>query len=452
MPAPGSGARPRPRLLSVDPTNSRYFTDGSGRAVYLAGSQTWATLQERRMAATPLFDYEAWLDFLHAHHHNFFRLWTWEHGWGMQFTREEIRYTPYWYRRTGPGVALDGRPRFDLEQPNDYLYARLRERVRMAADAGLYVAVMLFQGFSVDKTRPALNRIGGRNAYLGHPFHPDNNVNGIDGAPDGSGTGHQIHTLDVPAITAYQERYVARVVDTLNDFDNVLWEISNETHAGSVAWQYHMIDFIRTCERSKPKQHLIGMSGSPVRNEDLYASSADWIAVTREPGQPPGATPAPTDGSKIAFADADHIGPSVTDPLWVWRCMLNGYHFVIMDFYMDARAGSPRMPVTHWESIRRTVGFSCLVAGACDLRHMQPAPQLASSGYCLANPGVEYLVYLDEQPQVEIDLTATEAPLTLRWFDLETGSFTSGESVEPGARVTLTADPVSRQIAHARAD
>ncbi len=32
--------------LRIHPTNPRYFTDGSGKAVYLTGSHTWSSLQD----------------------------------------------------------------------------------------------------------------------------------------------------------------------------------------------------------------------------------------------------------------------------------------------------------------------------------------------------------------------------------------------------------------------
>ena len=44
-----------------------------------------------------------------------------------------------------------------------------------------------------------------------------NNINGVDGDPNGSGTGRQVHTLDNPEVTALQERYVRKVIDKLND-------------------------------------------------------------------------------------------------------------------------------------------------------------------------------------------------------------------------------------------
>jgi len=45
-----------------------------------------------------------------------------------------------------------------------------------------------------------------------------------------------------------QEAYVRKVVDTVNEFDDVLFEISNESRPESCAWQYHMIKFIKNYE------------------------------------------------------------------------------------------------------------------------------------------------------------------------------------------------------------
>ena len=83
--------------LRAHPDNPLYFTNGSGRAIWLTGSHTWATFQERGVAGqTPDFDYDAWLDFMARNGHNFLRLWRWEHAQWMQFVPAEtlIRYEP----------------------------------------------------------------------------------------------------------------------------------------------------------------------------------------------------------------------------------------------------------------------------------------------------------------------------------------------------------------------
>ena len=104
----GFTRQPASEPLRIHPDNWRYFTDGSGKAIYLTGSHTWAALHERRLEETPVFDYPAWLDFMEKHNHNFLRLWAWEHAAWMQFTDRKILYYPNRYPRTGPGEALDG--------------------------------------------------------------------------------------------------------------------------------------------------------------------------------------------------------------------------------------------------------------------------------------------------------------------------------------------------------
>jgi len=410
--------------LTVCRENPRYFADASGRPVYLTGSHTWATLHERLLEETPVFDYTAWLDFLEANGHNFLRLWAWEHAAWMQFTDRKVKYGPNRYRRTGPGTALDGGPKFDLTKLNDDLFGRLRSRVVAAGERGIYVAVMLFQGFSLDKRGKDKT---GNNAYDGHPMNRQNNVNGIDGDPDGSGTGHQVHTLDVPEITALQEAFVRRVVDTLNDLDHVLWEISNESHAESVAWQYHMIDEIHGYEGGKPKQHPVGMTGSPIRSPELFASPAEWVSPV---GKAYREDPPEGDGRKVVIFDTDHTGPNNADPRCPWRCLTRGLSFITMDSYMDARFGSPASPVAEWDGIRRQMGYSRAFAERMDLRTAVPHGELASTGFCLADPGREYLVYAPDGGSVTLDLSEASGDLACEWFSPAEGRSTRG----PGAR------------------
>ena len=124
---------------------------------------------------------------------------------------------PSW-ARTGPGDAKDGKPRFDLERFDDAFFARLRDRVVAAGEAGIYVGVLLFDGWALHLS-PAPDHIEG------HPFHARNNVNGVSA---GSIDDLQVLPLDA-RVRSVQEAFIAKVVDTLHDLPNVLWEVSNES-------------------------------------------------------------------------------------------------------------------------------------------------------------------------------------------------------------------------------
>jgi hypothetical protein len=218
QPAPATGP------LRVHPANPRYFTDGSGRAVYLTGSHPWNNLQD--MGATtppPAFDFSAYLDFLEKHGHNFVRLWRFEltewTGWNEK--QAPLRFiAQHPWKRPGPGAALDGLPKFDFEQWDDVHFKRLRSRVQAAQERGIYVSIMLFEGWCL-RQRPSL--------WAGHPMNAANNINGINGDPNGDGYGLEVQMLQVAAITDLQKAYIRKVIDTVNDLDNVLYEISNES-------------------------------------------------------------------------------------------------------------------------------------------------------------------------------------------------------------------------------
>jgi hypothetical protein len=80
---------------------------------------------------------------------------------------------------------------------------------------------MLFDGWALHLS-PAPDHVEG------HPFHAANNINGIG---IGSILDCQVLPLD-PRVQALQETYIRKVVDTLHDLPNLLWEVANESSGG----------------------------------------------------------------------------------------------------------------------------------------------------------------------------------------------------------------------------
>ena len=411
--------------LRVHPTNPRYFTDNGGRAVLLTGSHTWNSLVDIGPEDPPAaFDFDRYVDWMAGYGHNFMRLWTWElTSWDTRGNREKAakrhHAQPQPWLRTGPGNALDGKPKFDLTKLNDEYFLRLRKRVNAARDRGIYTAVMLFEGWGIQFSP------GG---WQHHPFHPGNNVNGINGDLDGNGKGLEIHSGRNADITDLQRTYVRKVIDTVNGFDNVLYEISNENHPESTQWQYGMITFIRDHEQTKPKQHPVGMTfqhkgGS---NRALFDSPADWISPNPTGGyrdDPPAA-----DGSKVIVNDTDHLWGIGGNAGWVWKSFLRGMNPIFMDPYdgvVLARGAGP-----DWaEAVRKTMGQALTWSRGVDLAAMIPHNDLASSTYCLAQHGIEYLVYLPAGTKsVTVALPAGAFDPT--WFDPGTGQDTPQKSFE----------------------
>src|SRR5436305_1610894 len=219
--------------LVVSEANPRYFAVRSGKAaggrvVYLTGSHIWNNFHDGMgpgsdcAEAPEQLDYGAYLKFLKDHGHNFIRLWRWEQFKSQAATASfHLCMTPQPWLRTGPGLAKDGKPRFDLSRFDQSYFDRLRERVIVADKEGIYVSVMLFDGFGLHLSKAP-------DHIEGHPFHAANNVNGIELT---SINDYQVLPLD-PRIQALQEAYIRKVVDTVADLPNVLYEVANESCGG----------------------------------------------------------------------------------------------------------------------------------------------------------------------------------------------------------------------------
>lgn len=419
--------------LRVNPANPRYFTNDSGRAIYLTGSHTWNNFKD--IGATgPLsnYDYDGYLDFLQQYNHNFIRLWTSE----LTYKGEPVKYTrPYPWPRTGPGTALDGKPKFDLTRHNREYFDRLRSRVISARDRGIYVSIMLFEGWGLYFSEPPWR-------WDGHPFNIKNNINGIDGDPDRDGMGLESHTLQISAIVRIQEDYVKKVIDTVNDLDNVLFEISNEDHQGSVEWQYHFINFIKDYEKTKQKQHPVGMTTHvKLQNKVVFNSNADWVApsVKSWPGEldPYKVDPPVTDGKKVVILDTDHLWGIGGDRKWVWKAFTRGYNPIYMDIPNQSTFTASEKT---WDlnDARRAMGYTLTYATKMNLKDMLPLNDLSSTSYCLANLGSEYLVY---QPKSNKTFTVKlqAGKYNYEWFNPEKGTIaSSGKLTVSSGNISFT--------------
>ncbi len=74
-----------------------------------------------------------------------------------------------------------------------------------------------------------------------------------------------------------------------------------------------------------------------------------------------------------------------------------------------------------------------------NLAAMTPSKEIASTRYCLAAPGKEYLVYLPSGGAVTVDLSAAKGELAVEWFDPADGKTVSAGAVLGGGRRQLKA-------------
>ena len=451
-------------------SNPRYFTDGSGKAIFLAGSHTWWNFQDnghRLIRAEgqdppPVFDFNAYLDLLVEHHHNFTRLWRWEAPkWGDDQPLGAIKYCqPHPWVRSGPGLARDGKPKFDLTRYNPEYFDRMRSRITAARDRGIYVSIMLFEGWELQYT----------DAWVFHPFNLPNNMNGIDPESDGAGqvpaeaihrpasAGEDIEGLKTAhyggagyvgkglsynslqptpmgkRVLALQEAYLRKVIDTVNDLDNVLYEACNEAGAYSIDWQYHVTNYIKEYESGKDKQHPVGMTypSKGGTNDDLYGSPADWISPNPGDSQESYLTePSSNYHGKVIVDDTDHLcGHTCGDTLWVWKCFCHGLNVLMM----EDLSPSP----TWQDSARDAMGQVRKFSERINLAQMAPVDNLSETHYCLANAGREYLVFQPgNKGEFAVNMSESPGTFAVEWLNASTGETVKGEPIKGGGPRTF---------------
>ncbi len=397
--------------LRVHSSNPRYFFDSNGTPVYLAGTYLGHEVLELGTK-----DFIAYLDFLHEQKHNFTRLWAWE-----QTPLSAKKPSPTLpYERTGPGQALDGGAKFDLRRFNQTYFDRLRDRVAQARERGIYVSVVLFQGLNPSsKSRRD-------NAWLANPWHRENNINGVDGDPYRDGIGLEAFTLAIPVITSLQEDYIRKVVDTLNDLDNVLYEISGDASLGAATWRSHIVNYLKSYEATKPNQHPVGISYPAATDNDvLWKSPADWIALYGADLNPPLAA-----GGRALFIETDPrlLGDRSSDQS-VWKAFARGMN--VIDRELDTLAPAVA------EGVHAAIAQSLAYSRSIDLSALVPNDTGCSTGYCLINPGVEYLAYLPSGGRVVVDLSLAPQTFVVNWLNSLNAQTMAANGVIGGRKVIL---------------
>ena len=141
--------------------------------------------------------------------------------------------------------ALDGENKFDLAKWDDTYFERLHDFVTQAGKRGVVVECVLFCAIYDDKL------------WSISPMNPANNTTGIGGSKR-----EAVFNMDNKELLAVQDALVKKIVTTLNDCDNVYYEICNEPYFGSVTpqWNDHIATTISEAEKSLSARHLIAQN------------------------------------------------------------------------------------------------------------------------------------------------------------------------------------------------
>jgi hypothetical protein len=445
--------------LKQSTSNPNYFVNPAGKTIVLAGTQTWNSAQDTDKSPagsnpSQTLDYNAYIANLVAWGHSVTILWhkdlphycAWGGGGG------DWTMGPWpWMRSSTPG-ATDGGNKFDLNTFNQAFFDRIRARALQAQKNGIYVIVELFDGFGISNNRCSTD---------GFPLTGANNINGVDdGGVDNS------MTMSAPnAIAAVQEAYVKKMVDTLNDLQNVLWEPSEEGPTGMEGfWQPFMIDLLHKYEGGgtltqtgetfpgKPFKHpvLYASPGNLAGDSLMNDSNADAVAPSAHIS-PTSSCGSGTPTCKVNINDSDHSyggiwnDSQLNQRIWIWDNITNGNGVMLMDPYIIFSAGgrnscaSPILgvcpaPITsagsYQMNIRLNMGYAVrYLNGKMNLNSSKPQPSLCSTSQCLATNTAthfEFLVYSPNANAFTVNLSVQNGKtMHVQWLDPVTGAITN---------------------------
>lgn len=426
------------RTLRVSGTNSRYLViNNSTTPIFLTGFHTWYNVQNGGNSNPPsAFNWQEYIDALVSYGCNFTKLWALESTrlWADPFTSG---FNPQYfgihrYVRTGPGNAADGELKFDLTQINPTYLDVLYDRVGRCDNNGIYCVVQLFQGWHIER------KGGTDNPFTYHPYRLENNINSVDGDNNNDGDGTEMHTDSGNNVLSYQQALVTAIIDKLNNYDNIIWEVSNED-TGSTAntnWQNDMIDFIRNYELTKPKQHLIGMTKQwPNENDTtLTNSNADWVSYGNRNS---------TNGTKVSFSDTDHIEGITSNYQWIWESLCNGHGGAwYMDEWDGALYGTDRRNNSTYTLIRSNLGYALTLFQL--LKNpllMTPQSGLCSTGFCLARnhaTAAEFICFQSGSGAFTLNLSTTTGTKNIRWLQCSNGNVTTSTTSSTSSTATMT--------------
>ena len=231
-------------ITGITVRGSNFYIDG--KKTQLAGNHTWNTVQK---VGGELIG----MDKITG---NFTRLWT------LETTRVNLKESP-WGSNTPGVVKIEDTPWKKDGSLNDAYYKALEKTVKAADRRGITVGVVLFEG-----TLATYFKGSNYTSWKNHPF------NGL-----GPKDAYQVHTKG--RWNKFQRAHVKRVIETLEKYDNVIYEVGNELPRNSIEWfQQKVIKWVKKfTDKPVGASYAQGMKPSRGRTQEwLTRVDADWIA------------------------------------------------------------------------------------------------------------------------------------------------------------------------------
>jgi hypothetical protein len=434
--APPGADPPSSKALSIYSVNPAYFESPDGKPVVMVGDYEASPICPTGVPMDPNYDYRIFFDTLKENGLNFAKVWIF-YGVEAEYDSETAfddyhRFNLLPYLRTGPGLANDGRPKYDLAQFNPYYFERIAAACAAARARGVYVHLVLIDGWIF--RIPVLWKF--------HAYNIDNNVNHVDGDPRRTGMSTDPDqgscSLGNVQVLEVEKAYLRRIVDAVNDFDNVLFEVSNENYY-NLEWELSIAKFVHEYEKGKPRQHLVmpldlpdhdygGVTyGAEAKNDHTkswktwdLAQLHDRLLAARGLKQP-----------LIYDTDGIESDDNPVQRKGFWTAFVSGGHVNYTDYSFQPEIGGDERGLRRAE-LRRQLGHLASFTRQVRFWEMHPADLVRSGGaYALASRR-EAVVYLPSGGNVDVNLEGMPGSLRAKWYNPRNGLFSQPSAVTGG--------------------
>ena len=452
--------------IRLDPKNPHYFLfRGKPTVLITSGEHYGAVLNGA-------FDYRTYLGALAADGLNFTRIFGGSYvevpatSFGIQrntLAPQPGRFLAPWMRSDSGGYSGGGN-KFDLSRWNPEYFARYRDFLALAAQAGIVVEVSLFSSTYGDVQ------------WTVSPFNSANNVNQTD-----LSDWKKLATLENGNISGFQEAYVRKLVREANGFDNVIFEIQNEPWSdrpvlasvvnpylqkpardnypnsvdladeASLAWQGKVAEWIASEEATLPNRHLIAQNYCnfyfPVRK--LLPQAA---VVNFHYAYPQAALDNYGLDRAIGYDETGFLGREDQAYLrQAWNFLLSGggtFDGLDYSFSVGHEKGDDHEangPGGGSATLRRQLSILKKFLERFPLADMRPDPSVVRhaagvGARVLSNPGKDYAIYLDGNGPAELSLDLPAGRYRAEWMNPATGALldTEGFAHSGGAKALIS--------------
>jgi hypothetical protein len=326
------------------------------------------------------------------------------------------------YLRTGPGHAIDGQPKYDLDQFNDDYFTHVGQLVDDADERGIVVQAMLLDCWH---TGFGLNSGYGAFDY----FRAQNNINGFDWST------HEQWVDPNGSIYAHNLAFVHRMVEEIGDRENVVWETCNEKKAGNSSdpvanamdgfhagiadaiheaedefgFERHLVVPVDFPEHRTIAGHWLPTQGNG--NEESLTSMHDRLANEQ------------FGWGRVLITDNDCcVGEPNADVLRrkAWIALASGAHTMGFNNEIFRNAILDNQNTANG---MRFIGYTrdFVESLGVDLVGMEPHDELVDAGaYALARPGEEWVIYVPAGAGT-VTVQGVPASATATWYDTQSG-------------------------------